>query len=74
MLELIAVLFGLQTLIKQSNIHVKVLCDNTTAAHTINNMGTSHFLACDKVVKQIWQFAISVDLSHPSPRQAKQRR
>ena len=61
-LELIAVLFGLQSLIKQSNIHVKVLCDNTTAVHTINNMGTSHSLACDKVVKQIWQFAISKSL------------
>ena len=61
-LELIAVLFGLQSLIKQSNIHVKVLCDNTTAVHTINNMATSHSLACDKVVKQIWQFAISKSL------------
>ena len=61
-LDLIAVLFGLQSLIKQSKIHVKVLCDNTTAVHTINNMGTSHSLACDKVVKQIWQFAISKSL------------
>ena len=38
-LELTAVLFGLKSLIKQTNKHVKILCDNTTAVHTINNMG-----------------------------------
>ena len=54
-----AILFGLQSLIEQCNTHAKVLCDNTTAVHTMNIMGTSHSLPCDKVVKQIRQFAIS---------------
>ena len=54
-----AILFGLQSLIERSNTHAKVLCDNTTAVHTINIMGTLHSLPCDKVVKQIGQFAIS---------------
>ena len=59
MLELTPVLFGLKSLIKQTNKHVKILCDNTTAVHTINNMGTSRSIPCDKLVKAIWQYAIS---------------
>ena len=40
-LELKAVLFGLQSLCKNlRNTHIKVLVDNTTAVHTINNMGS----------------------------------
>ena len=58
-LELTAVLFGLKPLIKQTNKHVKILCDNTTAVHTINNMGISRSIPCDKLVKAIWQYAIS---------------
>ena len=58
-LELTAVLFGLKSLIKQTNKHMKILYDNTTAVHTINNMGTSRSIPYDKLVKAIWQYAIS---------------
>ena len=58
-LELTAVLFGLKSLIKQTNKHVSILCDNTTAVHTISNMGTSRSIPCDKLVKAIWQYVIS---------------
>ena len=71
-LELIAVLFGLKSLIKRTNKHVKILCDNTTAVHTINNMGTSRSIPCDKLDKAIWQYAISrhlwVTATHPPGR------
>ena len=46
--ELTAIFFALKSLITQENIHVKLLCDNTTAVHTVNNMGTSHSLACNR--------------------------
>ena len=48
------------------------MCDNTTAVHTINNMGTSRSIPCDKLVKAIWQYAISrhlwVTATHPPGR------
>ena len=41
---------------------MKILCDNTTAVHTIHNMGTSRPIPCDKLVKAIWQYAICRNL------------
>ena len=61
-LELSAVLFGLKSLVAQRGIHVKILCDNTTAVHTINNMGTSHSPSCNTLVRKIWDVAIHKDL------------
>ncbi len=61
-LELKAVLFGLCTLVNVTDTHVKILTDNTTAVHTINNMGTSHSRKCNEVVQKIWNFAISKNL------------
>ena len=58
-LELTVVLFGLKSLIKKTNKHMKILCDNTTAVNTVNNMGTSRSIPCDKLVKAIWQHVIS---------------
>ena len=33
------------------------MCDNTTAVHTINNMGTCRSLDCHQVVQKIWEWA-----------------
>ena len=69
MLKLTVILFDLKSLIKQTSKHVKILRDNTTAVHTINNMGTSRSISCDELVKAIWQYAISrhlwVTTTHP---------
>ena len=40
-LEVTAIFFAMKSLITQENIHVELLCDNTTAVYTVNNMGTS---------------------------------
>ena len=57
-LELKAILFSLQALLdKQHNTHIKVMSDNTTAVHSINNMGTCHSFQCHDVVVQIWDWA-----------------
>ena len=61
-LELSAVLFGLKALVAQRGIHVKILCDNTTEVHTINNIGTSHSPPCNTLVRKIWAVAIRNDL------------
>ena len=58
-LELKAICFSLVSLIPQlSDIHLMVMCDNTTAVHTITNMGTCRSLGCHDVVMEIWQWAI----------------
>ena len=59
LLELTSVLFGFKSLIKQTNKQLKILCANTTAVHTINHMGTSRSIPCGKLVKAMWQYAIS---------------
>lgn len=57
-LELKAVLFGLQTFVKEKkNIHIRVMSDNMTAVSCVNKMGTSHSQACNTVTKTIWLFA-----------------
>ena len=49
-LELKAILFGLQALVKDSDCHMQILCDNTTAVQTLKKMGTSHSTNCNKIV------------------------
>ena len=56
-LELKAILFGLQALVKDSDCHMQILWDNTTAVQTVKKMGTSHSTNCSKIVKKIWEFA-----------------
>ncbi len=56
-LELKAIFFGLKSLVKESNFHLQILCDNTTAVHTLNNMGTSHSSTCNSLIQEIWRFA-----------------
>ena len=58
-LELKAILFGLQSLVQDRNIHLHIVCDNTSAVHSLNKMGSSHSIMCDSLVRDIWAFAIS---------------
>ena len=57
-LELKAILFGLISLIKVQNTHIKILTDNMNAVHSIRNMGSCRSLACNDLVKRIWSWAI----------------
>ena len=58
-LELKAVLFGLQSLMSEvKNSHLKILCDNTTAVGCINNMGSCKSSGCNDVATEIWEWAI----------------
>ena len=57
-LELKAIKYALQSLVRTKNSHIKVLCDNTTAVHSINKMGTSHSIHCNNIVQEIWTWAI----------------
>lgn len=57
-LELKAILYGIRALIMPSNTalrHLRVMTDNTTAVHCINNMGTSHSDHCNDITFEIWK-------------------
>ena len=56
-LELRAILLGLQTFFKsESNVEVLIKSDNTTAVSYVNKMGGSRSKECESVSKQIWNF------------------
>ena len=58
-LELKAVYFGLRSLCNNRNHdHVRLMIDNTTAVHNINNMGTIKSQICNGIVKDIWNWAM----------------
>ena len=62
-LELTAAWFALQALVShQSNKHIRIMMDNTTAVACVNKMGTSHSHECDCVTRNIWEFCQSRDL------------
>ena len=62
-LEMLAILFGLQTFAKdKENTHIRVRCDNTTAVNIITHMGTSHSEECNKLAKAIWEWCISKNI------------
>ena len=52
----------MESLVRVTNIHVKILSDNTTTVHAINRMGTSHSNICNQVANEIWDLAISKDI------------
>ena len=37
-----------------TDVHIKVMCDNTTAVSHINNMGGTKSLRCNQQTKLIW--------------------
>lgn len=54
-LELLAIFQGLSAYcLGSKNVHVKVMCDNTTAVAYINAMGGSQSLLCNKLSRKIW--------------------
>ena len=58
-LELLAVKFALSSLLSdQSNIHVKIMCDNTTAINYISAMGGTKSVECNAIAYDIWEWAI----------------
>ncbi len=59
-LELLAIHLALLSLFKnRSNIHVRIMCDNTTAVSYINEMGGCKSLECNAIAKMIWSWAIT---------------
>ena len=57
-LELKAVLFELRSLRDHILTHIKILSDNTTANHCINNMGSCRSIDCDQITKSSWDWTI----------------
>ena len=58
-LEARAVLFGLQSLCdNESNIHIKILSDNSPTVGALNNMGSSRYPDFDLEIRNIWDWAI----------------
>lgn len=55
-LELLAILFTLQSLCKERNIRILCRCDNTTAVAYVNNYGGCKSTKCHSIAKQIWTF------------------
>ena len=55
--ELVAIYFGLLSIIKVKNSHVKVFTDNTTAVCAVNKLGTCRSINCHKVAQLIWEWA-----------------
>ena len=57
--EMLAVLFGLKSLLKDIHqVNVKLNIDNTTAVGVIKHMGTSHSDDLNRVAKDIWLWAM----------------
>lgn len=54
-LEILAILYGVRSFLKDlKNYHVRILSDNTAAVGIINKMGSSKSLFADNVSKAIW--------------------
>ena len=59
-IELLAIHLALLSLFKnRNNIHVRIMCDNTTAVSYINEMGGCKSLECNAIAKMIWSWAIT---------------
>ena len=58
--EMLAILYALRSHKEElSGHHLRVLCDNTTAVHVLNKMGTTRSPECNEMAKQIWSFCQS---------------
>ena len=57
-LELKAIFFGLQSLVRDKVSHVRIMTDNMTAVVCINKQGSTKSPACNAITREIWNFAI----------------
>ena len=58
--EMLAIYYGLRSFSDfLSNLHIRVLSDNTTAVSVINNMGTVRSEKCNFLAQEIWAFCQS---------------
>ena len=58
-LELLAILFGLQSFLSETyNAHIRIRTDNATAVAYINNKGGVKSIRCHEIAKRIWIWAI----------------
>ena len=58
-LELLAVLFSLRSLLNDvSNVHIRVMSDNTTAVHYIDSLGGVKSPECNDIARKIWFWCI----------------
>ena len=58
-LKLLAVFLGLKTFLRDmSDMHVRLMIDNSTAVAVLNHMGTSHSPKLNTLCKIIWEWAI----------------
>jgi hypothetical protein len=59
-LELKAVLLGLQSLCKEEkDCHIKILSDNTTAVAYLRKMGGTRSPPCNNITREIWMWCIA---------------
>ena len=62
-LELRAILLGLQTFFKESEgLEILIRSDNTTAISYVNRMGGAKSIECQKIAKEIWDFCENREL------------
>ncbi|XP_028404044.1 uncharacterized protein LOC114526666 [Dendronephthya gigantea] len=58
-LEMLAIYLGLKTFLsKKVRLHIRIMCDNTSAVSILNHMGTSHSDPCNELTKLIWEWCI----------------
>ena len=62
-LEMLAIFLGLRTFAcSKGNIHIRIMCDNTSAVNILNHMGTSHSDPCNELAKVIWEWCIKCNI------------
>ena len=61
-LELLAAFLALQSFVSQSNIHVRLKLDNTTAVSYINNIGGIRSEPLNTLAKKIWHWCMSREI------------
>jgi len=55
-LELLAIKYGIKAFCHKTNLHIKIMCDNSTAIAYIKNMGGMQSNICNKIAKDIWDW------------------